>query len=163
MPLPLIPLIIGGVSLIAGAIGAKKGYDGVVDMNEANKIAEEAKTRLERHQVGLEVERTRTQKAAEEYGKQLLLMKKETLQSFLDFLQSIERNGEQEAMLRHLSDIGIQKTEIQEYKIGVKDAVHLLGGAAAAVAGGAAADVWRYRPQETTTRNGEGPDECCSS
>lgn len=25
MPLPLIPLIIGGVSLIAGAIGAKKG------------------------------------------------------------------------------------------------------------------------------------------
>ncbi len=138
MPLPLIPLIIGGAALIAGAIGAKKGYDGVADMNEASKIGEEAKKKLEKYQAALEATRTETQSLAEEYGKQLLLMKQETVQSFLDFLQSIERKGEQEAMLRYLSDIGIQRTEIQAYKMGVKDAADILGGAVKAVGGGVA-------------------------
>ena len=31
MPLPLIPVVLGGASLLAGAFGAKKGYDAYSD------------------------------------------------------------------------------------------------------------------------------------
>ena len=48
MPLPLIPVLLGGASLLAGAIGVKKGLDAKEDFDRAERIAENAKRSHER-------------------------------------------------------------------------------------------------------------------
>jgi hypothetical protein len=45
MPLPLIPIVIGAASLIAGATGVKKAIDAKDDMDEARRIGERAESR----------------------------------------------------------------------------------------------------------------------
>ena len=48
MPLPLIPVLLGGASLIASAVGIKKGFDAKEDFERAERIAENAKRSHER-------------------------------------------------------------------------------------------------------------------
>ena len=48
MPLPLIPVLLGGASLIASAVGIKKGLDAKEDFDRAERIAENAKRNHER-------------------------------------------------------------------------------------------------------------------
>lgn len=48
MPLPLIPVLLGGASLIASAVGIKKGLDAKEDFERAERIAENAKRSHER-------------------------------------------------------------------------------------------------------------------
>ena len=46
MPLPLIPLVLGGASLLAGGYGVKKGLEAKEDFEKAKSIGENA---LDRH------------------------------------------------------------------------------------------------------------------
>ena len=48
MPLPLIPVLLGGASLIASAVGIKKGLDAKEDFDRAERIAENTKRNHER-------------------------------------------------------------------------------------------------------------------
>lgn len=52
MPLPLIPLLLGGASLIAGGYGVKKGLDAKSDFDSAKAIGDSAK---ERHDEAIEL------------------------------------------------------------------------------------------------------------
>lgn len=139
MPLPLIPLIIGGVSLIAGAVGAKKGYDGVQDLNEANKKAKEAEEKFKKKQQELEKSRQQTQKQAQNYGNFILITKRNVIQQFILFLQAINNKGEQEKYTHLLQEIGITNIQLQEYQADVTSAVEILGAVGSSVGAGAAA------------------------
>ena len=47
MPLPLIPVLLGGASLLAGAVGVKKGLDAKEDFDRAERIGKSAQRRHE--------------------------------------------------------------------------------------------------------------------
>lgn len=47
MPLPLIPVLLGGASLLAGAFGVKKGLDAKEDFDRAERIGKSAQRRHE--------------------------------------------------------------------------------------------------------------------
>ena len=57
MPLPLIPLLIGGVSLLAGSYGVKKGFDAKGDFDKAESIGKSAKNLHEKFIQSMERER----------------------------------------------------------------------------------------------------------
>lgn len=69
MPLPLIPLLIGGASLLAGGYGVKKGLDAKDDFERAKSIGEDAKKRHEKSVKSLESEKTTTNKKLADLGK----------------------------------------------------------------------------------------------
>lgn len=65
MPLPFI--LVGAAVALAG-VGTKKGYDGLQDKSEANKILENAKQQYEKAASDLEVDDKRVQDKLEELG-----------------------------------------------------------------------------------------------
>lgn len=68
MPLPLIPLLLGGVSLIAGGYGVKKGLDAKEDFDKAESIGSDAKRRHEKAVKALENEREKTNRKFQNLG-----------------------------------------------------------------------------------------------
>ena len=68
MPLPLIPLLIGGASLLAGSYGVKKGFDAKGDFDKAESIGKSAKSRHEKSIRSLEGEREKTNQKFQHLG-----------------------------------------------------------------------------------------------
>ena len=54
MPLPLIPVLIGGAALLAGGYGVKKGLDAKENFDRAKDISADAQRRSEERRVGKE-------------------------------------------------------------------------------------------------------------
>lgn len=69
MPLPLIPLLLGGASLITGSYGVKKGVDATSNFSKANAIGKNAKARHENYVKALEDEKEQTNKIFQNLGK----------------------------------------------------------------------------------------------
>jgi len=68
MPLPLIPLVLGTVSLIAGATGVKKGLDAKRDLERAREIGADAERAHRLASATLDAEREQTQQALQAFG-----------------------------------------------------------------------------------------------
>lgn len=68
MPLPLIPLLLGGASLIAGGYGIKKGMDAKEDFDKAESIGEHAKERHAQAVRYLDSEKEKTNRAFSQLG-----------------------------------------------------------------------------------------------
>lgn len=69
MPLPLIPLLIGGASLLAGTYGVKKGLDAKEDFERAKSIGEDAQSRHKKSVNSLELKKKTTNQKFSELGK----------------------------------------------------------------------------------------------
>lgn len=69
MPLPLIPALIAGASLLAGGYGVKKGLDAKEDFERAESIGKDAKRRHEKSMALLETERKKTNRHFVNLGK----------------------------------------------------------------------------------------------
>ena len=65
MPLPLIPVLIGGAALLTGGYGVKKGLDAKENFNKAERITDQAKDIYETAQKELETVRQETQQSLE--------------------------------------------------------------------------------------------------
>ena len=65
MPLPLIPVVLGGLAIASAAFGAKKGIDAYNDNNEAESINEIAENRIDKAKNSLEEARKATEKSLE--------------------------------------------------------------------------------------------------
>ena len=68
MPLPLIPILLGGAAIAAAGYGVKKGIDAYNDSEEAEKYHEEAKERHGRACKNLESKQSRCNDALETLG-----------------------------------------------------------------------------------------------
>lgn len=69
MPLPLIPIILGGAAVAVAGYGVKKGIDAYNDNEEAEKYHEEAKERHGRARGNLESKKSRCDDVLETLGK----------------------------------------------------------------------------------------------
>lgn len=69
MPLPLIPLLLGGAALASAGYGVKKGIDAKDDFEKAERIGKRAKRRHEEAVEEIEKEREITNQAFINLGK----------------------------------------------------------------------------------------------
>jgi hypothetical protein len=133
-----IPFILGAIALGTAAYGVVKGAEGVGNMQEANEIGQRAKNRHEYAVNELQSDWENTNKLAEEYGKQQINVKIETIGRFVAFIEKIGQRAKQDMeFLEGLEGISIQ--QIQEYKADVMQAEQFFKGGIKAVVAGAAA------------------------
>lgn len=134
-----LPLIIGGIAVIAGVTGAGSGIHGGVKMKEANDTMKEAKNVQERAVALFKKRNSETIKLMDSIGKQEL----EILSSFDDFSDIIEKiQGRPDFKVYKRDGVNLPSYEAEELKKVSAGAGVLLGGiggAAAGTAGGFAA------------------------
>lgn len=137
MPLPLMPVILGGVSLTTGAFGVKKGVDAYFDRKKAQKFDTDARSIFEESQEKLNEARELTNSAIVAFGE----CKKEIFDRYLlEFLDTFSKikNYEFEESVDLDSKIDITSEELEELKSQILDMQTAFGGVVALGAGAAA-------------------------
>jgi hypothetical protein len=90
LPIPL--LIWGGVAVVS-AFGAKKGYDGISDLNEAEAIGKNAKREHELEVRCTENARHETAERAAQYGSHLVKLSDTTFSELRALLEALEKKA----------------------------------------------------------------------
>jgi hypothetical protein len=138
MPIPLIPLILGGAALLGSALGIKKGVDGVSDIKEAKRVAEAAERRGKSALSTLESKRSEANRQADAYASLLLDVRRKTFDRFVKFVESLGQKGSMEA-IRALEEVHITPPQLHEYKVAAIEAHRVAVGAVSMVASSAGA------------------------
>ena len=129
MPLPLIPVLLGGASLIAGAVGVKKGLDAKEDFDRAERIGKSAQRRHENAVANTKKSQERTTALLVELG---TLRKNIATNELREFIEKVGN-----ANLRNIS-----REELDQMKNLVKESLAFdakVGSLAGTVASGALA------------------------
>jgi uncharacterized protein YukE len=135
-----IPFILLGAAAVAAGYGVVKGAGGVADMMKAKKIGEEAEQRHKRALANLESRRKDVNRNAEEYGRLLLVSRKETLGRFVGFVEKLGQRASKR-VLQALKEIDIDAPKLDQFKAASLEAAKVLGGAVGSVSAGASAGV----------------------
>jgi hypothetical protein len=140
MPLPLIPLVLGGAALLAGSYGAKKGYDAKSDYSEANSKNERAQDLVDTSKNTLEASREAAQKSLESLGLKKAELYEDALIPFVETYSQIKNVNFRD---ENLANAGALPEVTQEELAKMEDSVLeiasvLKGGSASLGAGGIA-------------------------
>ena len=134
----MIPLILGAAALATAAVGAKKGSEGIGNMNQAKEIGDRAQQRYETGVNQLKADWEAVNKSAEVYGQIQLRVKQGTITRFVAFIERIGQRASQSDM-SFLAGLDITTQQIKEYKTAAVEAQEWVkGGVSAAIAGVAA-------------------------
>lgn len=139
MPLPLIPLIIGGAAALAGAGGVGAGIHGAVKMKDAKNTMESADRRHRRNVSRFEEQNETTTFTMDELGKTELEILK-SFSKFTEVFEKIHNKPEFEKISKdgvHLPSYTAE--ELKKTSVGAGVLLGGLGGAAVGTAGGFAA------------------------
>ncbi len=90
MPLPLIPIILGGASALAAAHGVKKGVEAKQDMDLANSINNEAQDIAQKAEKKIEKSKEKTTKSIEALGAQKIEILSGTVNDFVITFEKIK-------------------------------------------------------------------------
>jgi hypothetical protein len=112
MPLPLIPAAVGAASLIASAIGVKKGLDAKKIFEEAKEIGESAERRHRRAVRALEEKREQAHKRLEALGQR----KKHAFETTARVVVDLVRNARARAKLHEIELTGISQEEVAVFE-----------------------------------------------
>jgi hypothetical protein len=127
MPLPLIPVIIGGAALMGGGFGIKKGYDGVSGVLEAKRRAEDAQMRGKSAVEELERMRDRVNACADAYGRQMSAVRAKTFGMFISFVEALGQRGSVKA-IEALDEVSVTYPDVKELRIEAMKPHSLAGG-----------------------------------
>jgi len=128
MPL-FVPIILGGVALAGSLFGAKKGYDGVSDMREAQRIGDEAKRRYDRSIEVIERAREQVNVEADRFGTYKLEVARDTCGGMVRLLEELQRRGKLTSF-EHLEGLDFApETFVAELREVSGTAASILGGA----------------------------------
>lgn len=89
MPLPLIPVLIGGAALLAGGYGVKKGLDAKENFDRAKDISADAQRIYDDAVERLEDVREETQASLEDLGRKKISIHKKFLLPFIETAQKL--------------------------------------------------------------------------
>jgi hypothetical protein len=139
MPIPfLVPILIGGASAVLTAVGGKKAYDGISDINDAKARGQAAERRHASAVSTVESARTRLNDRAQKFGGYKGKIVEGTLSDVLAFLKRIQRKSRSKS-IEVLEEVGITNEQFNSFKAAVLDAKTVFGAVHAAAAAGAAA------------------------
>lgn len=137
-----VPFILGGISLAAGAFGAKKAYDGYCDKKEAENINSKAQNIFDDAKSKLEKSREQAKKALENLGLAKIHIHEHSFSEFIDIYSQIKNIEESDFSQDDLSfDI---KDFIDFTKNSVVSFAKLAGGGIASLGAGALAGIGAY-------------------
>ena len=91
MPLPLIPVLLGGASLAAGAFGVKKALEAKENFETAEYVTDSARNLQEEALQQLEKVRKQTQQSLENLGREKADAYETCLKPFIEIAQKIKR------------------------------------------------------------------------
>lgn len=144
MPLPLIPLILGGAALCTAGFGVKKGLDAKSNFSEASSITEDARRTYDKAKDALESVREETQQELVLLGEQKVALYTDALLPFVDAFLEIKNIDFTDPNLAIDKDMVFTETDLAEIaKISLQMADVLAGGAAA-LGGGALAGIGAF-------------------
>ncbi len=133
-----IPFIIGGAALLAGAYGAKKGYDAKEDFDTAKRINRSAERIYDEAQERLKESKEETNSNLEKLGKLKAHIYEETLGDFVKSFSQIKNIDFKDNL-----NLGIKLPSDYQEMVDFEDSVleinEVLGGTIAATGGGALA------------------------
>jgi hypothetical protein len=132
MPIPLIPLLLGGAVAASSVFGLKKGADGYSAIKKAKEKAENAQTRGENAVKSLELRRDEVSREAQAYADLMVKVRQETFARFTQFLESLGQRGSMEA-IEALEEVNITTPQIKEIKIATIETHRVATGAFSAV------------------------------
>ena len=140
MPFPLIPLIIGGVSLLAGGYGVKKGVDAKADFDRAKTIGSRAQRRHRQAVAALEAERERTNQAFTELGERKLHIFSHQIKAMVD---AIKRRKNARASMQDFEQ-SISRLDVPEMERMVTGSLQIERGLASGAVSGALMGLGAY-------------------
>lgn len=140
MPLPLIPVAIGLVSLVAGGYGVKKGLDAKEDLDRAKSIGESAERKHKKAVRDLESERENTNNEFVKLGK----LKADIFSTQIKFLvDEISKRKDGRSRLEGFEE-SIEELNLPELKKMVLNSLEIETGLLAGSASGALAGLGAY-------------------
>lgn len=132
MPLPLIPVLLGGGSTIAAIVGGKKGYDAYKDSNEAKKVNNKAKEIVDESQKILNENREYVNKAIKEYAERKIEIFDDYLLPYVDIFSNIKNIDLEDDILQD----GDFKVDLKEFKQLKTDVLNMRSLLIGGIAGG---------------------------
>jgi len=133
MPLPLIPLLIGG-----SLLGIGKGAKAVIDNKEASRVNEDAKEIMDNAKERIDLARKAAGKALSFYGSAKVCVYIGSLKDFVNEFSKIKNVDFTDTLgLSELSDTQLSVQDINEMREMSSMVLSLAGGLAGGVAGGA--------------------------
>ena len=138
MPLPLVPLLIGGGALATAIFGAKKGYDAYQDFSQAKDDNNEAQTIYDSAAASLDNRRRQANSTLENLGRRKLELNQESLLPFVECFSKIKNVEFDEQDINGLMVPG-SEAEFLAMQKSTLEIASIVTGAATAVGGGALA------------------------
>lgn len=134
MPLPLIPVLLGGAALASAAFGAKKGYDAYNDSQEAKEYKEGSERLSKKIQTKLNSARRSTNVALEELGRLQMEIVNGTIDRAVKLISKlkIERNCLSSRGQVQYGEIGKFVTNVHNFKIAIDGILASAGSGALA-------------------------------
>lgn len=139
MPLPLIPLLLGGAALIGAGVGVKKGLDAKEDFDRAERITKEAQGLFDKEKLKLETVRDDTQHALETLGSTKIELYEEGLIPFVNTFEKIKNIDFADPNLNVDPELIMNHAELHEIRDITLKIADILSSGAASLAGGALA------------------------
>ncbi len=124
----ILPILLGAAALITGSMGIAAGAEGISNLQEAQKIAEDAKKRYEARRTLVEKASRLTEEKAEKYGQLQIQIKLKTIGRFVGFLEKIGQQVSQQELKLLEGLEGASPQQIHEYKAAEIEAKSLLSG-----------------------------------
>lgn len=145
MPLPLIPLLLGGAALFGAGVGVKKGFDAKADFDKAESVNSEARSVYDTAQKKLENVHARAQRACETLGKTKFNLMKNSLLPFQEAMSQIRAiNFKDKHNIANLTaSVGLERglRELNSEALTMKN---IVGGGVTALGSGGLAGLAAY-------------------
>ena len=145
MPLPLIPIILGGIGAVTAATGVGKGIKAAVDNSDAGHYNSIANSNISNAKEELEASRKASSAALESLGGKKLYVLEKTIASFITSFEKLKNVQLEESIgLEELNNFKLDKQSISELKEMGGYASSILGGTMSGALGGTLAGFGAY-------------------
>ena len=145
MPLPLIPLILGGIGAATAATGIGKGIKAAVDNSDANDYNRKANENINSAKDALEASRKASNIALETLGKKKLYVLDKTISNFVTTFEELKNVQLEESIgLEELNKFKLDNQSINDLKEMSEYVSSILGGTVTGALGGALAGFGAY-------------------
>lgn len=133
-----IPLVVLGITTVAGIIGAKKTADGVSKTKEADRIKKKAERICEMANENVEREKEKTSKAIQRLGERKIKLSGTEIKDFIESFSQIKIvNSEEKGIVNELEKLTIGKENmLSEMEKASIEAQHLLSSGASGIGAG---------------------------
>jgi len=145
MPLPLIPVVLGGVALFSAAFGVKKGVDAKSDFDSADRWNRKAQDVYDEANKKLKSAHKKAQQSMNLLGESKFTIYQNSIIPFVDYFSRIKNIKFDDSRLIDASNLPqVTTTELNQLKETALEMKEIMGGGIAALGSGGLAGLAAY-------------------